>query len=183
MLLPFSKNPDVLVWRMNLEMMDSLTLPQPVIFPGSFNPLHDGHKRLANAAYQYTGKPVWLEVSSKHCHKDDTDNLTARAYALGELREDWLAGVLITDEATFEGKAKGLMSPQFLVGADVLVLMEKEYPDDVQQLKSLGITFLAGSRTGVKVKDIPTIGPITTFIGDYVDHGESSTEIRRRTNG
>ena len=46
------------------------------IFPGAFNPLHDGHREMVNIAREILGQSVTLELSIKNVDKPSLDFLT-----------------------------------------------------------------------------------------------------------
>jgi hypothetical protein len=96
-----------------------------VVLAGSFNPLHEGHLRLANVAAAMTGKPVVFEISIANVAKPDLGlpELHARlAQFLGRHR------VVVTRAPTFVGKARVLSGATFVVGYDTAVrLFDKQY--------------------------------------------------------
>lgn len=98
-----------------------------VVLAGSFNPLHEGHIRLANVAAAMTGKPVVFEISIANVAKPDLGlpELHARlAQFLGRHR------VVVTREPTFVDKARVLSGATFVVGYDTAARLfdERFYP-------------------------------------------------------
>jgi nicotinamide mononucleotide (NMN) deamidase PncC len=88
-----------------------------VLFPGAFNPLHDGHLRMAELAEAHYGVPVTFELSITNVDKAPLDfiELADRLEPLAGRR------VLLTRAPTFAEKAR--MSPfcVFVVGMDTLI--------------------------------------------------------------
>jgi nicotinamide mononucleotide (NMN) deamidase PncC len=90
--------------------------PTPVVFPGAFNPLHAGHRRMIEIAEARCGAPVTLELSIANVDKPTLDfvEIADRLAGLNEYR------VLVTRAATFAEKAALVPGAVFVVGADTL---------------------------------------------------------------
>ncbi len=88
-----------------------------VLFPGAFNPLHEGHLRMAEVAQAHYGVPVTFELSITNVDKAPLDfiELADRLEPLAD------RPVLLTRAPTFAEKAK--MSPYcvFVIGIDTLI--------------------------------------------------------------
>jgi len=95
----------------------------PVIFPGSFHPVHDGHRAIVSHACQLTGKPVVAEISVNTVDKPALDffEMNSRREALE--RESCFHGVYFTNAATFINKCALFPGHTFLVGFDTLLRM------------------------------------------------------------
>ena len=93
-----------------------------VVFPGSFNPLHRGHVRIAEIAAERLGRPVWFEISITNVDKPSLDFLTLRE------RLDQLVGhdVCLTRAPTFVEKAELFPGATFVVGVDTLARIADE---------------------------------------------------------
>jgi nicotinamide mononucleotide (NMN) deamidase PncC len=91
--------------------------PPRLIFPGAFNPLHAGHRRMAQLAAARLGQLVTLELSITNVDKPPLDFLEID----DRLRQLTDYPVILTRAPTFVEKAAILPGSIFLVGADTLV--------------------------------------------------------------
>ena len=85
-----------------------------IFYPGSFNPLHDGHRGVVDAVERFTGREVTFLLSTNHAHKGllSEDELQQR------LRQfEWYRPVLIDRQTSLFIDRLGL--GDFVVGADV----------------------------------------------------------------
>jgi hypothetical protein len=90
--------------------------PYPsALLSGSFNPLHDGHRGLAEVAARRLGVPVAFELSIVNADKPllDPADLTRRLSQFIGLAPVWL-----TTAPTFAEKARLFPGATFVVGAD-----------------------------------------------------------------
>jgi nicotinamide mononucleotide (NMN) deamidase PncC/nicotinic acid mononucleotide adenylyltransferase len=87
-----------------------------VLFPGAFNPLHDGHAQMAEVAAARCHAPVTFELSIANVDKPSLDfiELANRLKLLAPYR------VLITRSATFVEKAQLAPGCIFIVGVDTI---------------------------------------------------------------
>ena len=125
--------------------------PARVVFSGAFNPLHAGHRRMAEIAAARCQAHVALELSIANVDKPTLDFLEI---------EERLAGladhpVLLTRAATFAEKATLLPGAVFVVGADTIARIADEnyYGGDhkkrdsaLARLAALGCRFLVFGR-------------------------------------
>ena len=174
----------------------TLSAPQPaVLFPGSFNPLHEGHLLLAQIAEEVAQQPVSFELSVTNVDKPPLSAETVRR------RLAQFAGaspVELTRAPTFVEKARLFPGTIFVVGADTAERLfgAKYYGDDearmhdaLEEIANSGGSFLVAVRidTSGRVRalnDIPVpqrYGDLFTEIPEHrfrVD--TSSSEIRTR---
>jgi len=105
----------------------------PALLPGAFNPLHDGHRRLAAVAAALLGDPVDFELSIHNVDKPpltETELLRRLGTFTGN-QPDW-----VTRAATFEEKARLFPQAVFVVGADTAarIVAERYYGENVQTM-------------------------------------------------
>ena len=91
--------------------------PPKIILPGAFNPLHAGHRRMAQIAQELLQQPVALEISIVNVDKPPLDYAEIER-RLGQFPPDQT--VYLTRAATFEEKSRLFPEATFLVGADTL---------------------------------------------------------------
>jgi nicotinamide mononucleotide (NMN) deamidase PncC len=89
----------------------------PLVFPGAFNPLHDGHRRMAAAAERLAGRRPLFEISISNVDKPLLDFLEidrrVQQFEPGD-------AVWLTRAATFVEKARLFPGATFIVGADTI---------------------------------------------------------------
>ena len=138
-----------------------------VLLPGAFNPLHEGHRQLAQVAGRILGKPVALELSISNVDK------TELSWAEVRRRIDQIAfqiPVLLTRvTAQFIEKAELFPDAVFVVGVDTAErLLTPRYYGSVadgvtkalELLRQHGCRFLVGGRMDarrrfVRLHDLP----------------------------
>jgi nicotinamide mononucleotide (NMN) deamidase PncC len=162
-----------------------------ILFPGAFNPLHEGHERMAELAGRRYGSPVTFELSITNVDKPPLDFIEI------EDRLKQLSGrrVLLTRAPTFVEKAKIASGCVFIVGADTLVRIAdpKYYGGDlarrdaaVASIAERGCRFLVfGRRRGDRFESPAefNLPPALRAICDAVPESEfrvdvSSSELR-----
>ncbi len=87
-----------------------------LLLPGSFNPLHDGHKEMLAIAEERTGMSGAFELAVRNADKPSLDFLTIqeRIEGLGDLP------VWLTNTPTFEEKARLFPGATFVLGVDTM---------------------------------------------------------------
>jgi len=122
------------------------------LLPGSFNPLHEGHRRLAEVAAQRLGKQVSFELSVLNVDKAplDADEIHRR---LDQFRG--IAPVYLTRAPRFQQKAELFPGAVFVVGADTAlrVISPRYYQDEptdrnraLARIRAQGCRFLVAGR-------------------------------------
>lgn len=165
----------------------------PVLFPGAFQPLHDGHRAMARLAARMLGQPVAYELSILNVDKPPLDYVEMADRVRG------LAGqtVWLTRAATFVAKSNLFPGATFLVGADTIQRLAdcRYYQDDptrmdaaIDTIRDRGCQFLVFGRlvdgTFRTLADLPLPARLREICrgvsADDFHDNSSSTEIRRR---
>lgn len=99
------------------EVVSRVGQPARAIYPGAFNPMHQGHRRIAELARESYGLAVEYEISIENVDKPPLDyyELARRTDQFGPGETVWL-----TRAATFVQKAELFLGATLLVGADTL---------------------------------------------------------------
>eukprot|EP01025_Chloroclados_australasicus_P047740 TRINITY_DN5384_c1_g3_i1.p1 TRINITY_DN5384_c1_g3~~TRINITY_DN5384_c1_g3_i1.p1 ORF type:complete len:459 (+),score=22.69 TRINITY_DN5384_c1_g3_i1:80-1456(+) len=120
-----------------------------VYLPGSFNPLHNGHKGMLRAACKYTHLEGAFELSIGNADKGmlTPEEIRSRIWAFTRSKDHPLP-VILTKEPLFTGKAKRLFqNSKFVIGYDtaIRIIMTKYYNDSLtQMIKDFGELASAG---------------------------------------
>jgi nicotinamide mononucleotide (NMN) deamidase PncC len=108
---------DLLLGARSFVMVPAMGAPSPVVlFPGAFNPFHEGHRQMVEVAAARVGAPVTLELSIANVDKPPLDflEISDRLASLTSYR------VLLTRASTFAEKAQLAPGCVFVVGVDTL---------------------------------------------------------------
>jgi hypothetical protein len=114
----------------------------PAILSGAFNPLHAGHRRIAQVGADLLKKPVIMEISVLNPDKPPLDY-----YELDRRTKQFLPEqpVVLTRAATFGEKARLFPGATFLVGTDTLrrIAMDRYYHNDAAACRAC-LEYIAG---------------------------------------
>jgi nicotinamide mononucleotide (NMN) deamidase PncC len=86
------------------------------LFPGAFNPLHDGHRRMIDLAERILSMRVEIEISIENVDKPPLDYIEM----YGRMRQFASRTVWLTRAPTFVRKAELFPGVKFVVGADTM---------------------------------------------------------------
>jgi hypothetical protein len=130
-----------------------LSAPQPfLLFPGSFDPLHEGHVLLARVAEELRQQPLAFEISVTNVDKPPLASETVR-HRLAQFA--WKSPVELTRAPTFLEKSRLFRGATFVVGADTAerLVAPKYYGDDevrmhmaLEEIANSGSSFLVAVR-------------------------------------
>jgi hypothetical protein len=173
-----------------------LSAPQPsVLFPGSFNPMHEGHVLLARIAEEHRQQPLAFEISVTNVDKPPLAGETVRQRIA---QFAWKAPVELTRAPTFVEKSRLFPGTTFVVGADTAERLfgPKYYDDDearmhmaLEEIASSGGSFLVAVRIDAAgrvraLNDIPVPRRYADLFTEIPEHrfrlDTSSSEIRAR---
>lgn len=118
------------------DYLDPGAAPQlGAVIPGSFNPPHRGHLKLAAEAERRLGQAVAWELSMANVDKPPLDFLSMQGRLAGLRREDGKRLAAVTWAPTFREKAELFPGAVFVVGADTIVRIgdERYYGGDAAQ--------------------------------------------------
>lgn len=119
------------------------------IFPGSFNPLHHGHRQIVEVAQSLLRRPVAFELSAVNVDKPPLDQEEIERRVAQFEKGDT---VLLTCAPTFVAKAQLFPGATFIVGADtVLRIGALRYYNQDPQARDRAIASLTDAGCGFLV--------------------------------
>lgn len=122
------------------------------LFPGAFNPLHEGHRLIAALASEITGEETHLEVCAINLDKLPLDYLEME-YRIERLAHEY--PLWFTRAPTFVAKASLFPGVTFAVGIDTIIrIADPHYYDDetdkylraIDAIRDQGCRFLVFGR-------------------------------------
>jgi hypothetical protein len=163
------------------------------VFPGSFHPLHDGHRRMAAVAAKRLGTPIHFELSIENVEKPPLDFVEMEERAS---QFDAEARVWFTRAPRMKQKAALFPGATIVCGIDTLLRVadprfaggsEAERDRDLAEITSHGCRFLVFGRTvcgHFESLDDVSLPDALRRLCDGVPESEfradvSSTELRR----
>ena len=114
-----------LVISPNGEVSESLP-DHPLVLAGSFNPFHEGHRRLLEAASVSVDRPAYYEISISNVDKPvlqqaQMERRAAQVTSSGN-------SIIVTNAPRFTEKSSILPGAMFVIGFDTFIrLMDKRY--------------------------------------------------------
>ncbi|HUB15006.1 MAG TPA: hypothetical protein VMB34_23870 [Acetobacteraceae bacterium] len=177
------------------QMMLSAPRP-PVLFPGSFNPMHEGHISLAQVATEVTQQAVAFEISVANVDKPPLAAETVRDRLM---QFAWRSTVELTRAPTFLEKSRLFPGTTFVIGADTAerLIAARYYGDDearmqvaLEEIGNAGSSFLVAARVDAAgrlrtLNDIPMPWRYADLFTEIPEHrfrlDTSSSEIRARS--
>ncbi len=123
-----------------------------LLLPGSFNPLHEGHRHLAVVASSLTTREAAFEISVANA---DKPALTLEEIEHRRRHFAWRAPLVLTNAPTFADKAALFPGATFVVGADTAarIVLPRFYGDDearmaaaLGHIRAQGCRFLVAGR-------------------------------------
>ena len=183
------------VSRATLEEDGSVTADEPVsgaVLAGSFDPLHAGHRQLADSASKILSDDVTFELSVTNVDKPPLSESEVRARA-SQFRG--IGRLVLTRAPVFFEKARLFPARTFVVGWDTMTrLVDPKYYDGsstqmllaLEEIRGLGCSFLvAGRADGARFRTLDDVAVPPGFEGMFrpipesaFRHDVSSTELR-----
>jgi hypothetical protein len=117
---------DLLLGKVEVVSQAGALPANPAILSGAFNPLHAGHRRIAEVGAQLLQKPVTMEITILNPDKPPLDYCEINR-RIKQFDAD--QSLILTRAATYTDKARLFPGATFLVGTDTLrrIAMDRYY--------------------------------------------------------
>lgn len=159
-----------------------------VIYPGSYNPLHDAHKEIYHLAHKITELPVFYELSICNSYKPSMDYVDLENRYKQFTNDGWRNSVILTKAPRFVDKVnllKQYFNPKEIIivlGADT---WERVYDatahknGDIKFFEDNNVKFLVFGRNA-EIKNQDSVLFIKNDLAFNYNNNISSTELRKK---
>lgn len=189
---------ELMLGHLNLVLLNASCEVAPrAIFPGAFDPLHQGHRGMAEVARLRLNAPVEFELSIENVDKPPLDYLEIERRTRQFTDQD--QAIWLTRAPTFVEKSRLFPGATFIVGADTIdrIGQPRYYGSDahrceaaIREIAANGCRFLVFPRaddTALQTLQELELPPALRQLCEGVSAVEfrtdiSSTQLRRGTN-
>lgn len=135
---------------------------KPIIYPGSFNPIHKGHIDIINWCNQHLKRKPYIEISINNPDKGTLDliDINPRIRSISKVVGTKISGIIVSKLDFFYKKIWAYREPRFLVGRDTLnrIFDPKYYHDEqlesfVEDIRTYNSFFYVLDRSGYEVNN------------------------------